>query len=376
MDRVKVRIVKVPRGNLALRWTDPVTGDTRQKTTGTLDGEKAAKQAADLETKLNSGGVVVYDNITWEQFRDRWDEERQATFRESTRSEYESTFNRFEELIQPRLLRAVTSQTVGQFQAKLAKSDMRPMTIAKHLRHMKAACRWANEVGLLETVPAVRMPRCGRGQKLMRGRPLTDKEFERLLDAVPTVVKAEEVEAWQFFLKGLWWSGLRLSEAIQLYWDRLDRIRIDFSGKAPLMRIPGSLQKNGHDQVCAVAPEFLKLLEQVPDSQRRGQVFALPLLKRVRSQDWKDKTSKVGAAIGRASGIIVGSEERKTGTRTKYATLHDLRRSFGDRWMRLVEAATLREMMRHESITTTMAFYIGRDAERTHAILARAVANL
>ena len=48
----------------------------------------------------------------------------------------------------------------------------------------------------------------------------------------------------------------------------------------------------------------------------------------------------------------------------KYASCHDLRRSFGDRWAKKVRPQTLMKLMRHESIDTTLRFYVGDDAEK------------
>jgi integrase len=52
----------------------------------------------------------------------------------------------------------------------------------------------------------------------------------------------------------------------------------------------------------------------------------------------------------------------KTG-KVKFASAHDLRRSFGTRWARLVPTAVLMQLMRHESIQTTNADYVDLDAD-------------
>jgi integrase len=53
----------------------------------------------------------------------------------------------------------------------------------------------------------------------------------------------------------------------------------------------------------------------------------------------------------------------------KTASAHDLRRAFGERWSSKLMPSQLMVVMRHESIDTTMKFYVGRNAERTAAIL-------
>ncbi len=49
----------------------------------------------------------------------------------------------------------------------------------------------------------------------------------------------------------------------------------------------------------------------------------------------------------------------------KYASAHDLRRTFGERWAGRVLPQDLQLLMRHESIETTLRYYVGRNAERT-----------
>lgn len=52
----------------------------------------------------------------------------------------------------------------------------------------------------------------------------------------------------------------------------------------------------------------------------------------------------------------------KTG-KVKFASAHDLRRSFGNRWARKVTTPVLQKLMRHESISTTMGYYVDLDAD-------------
>ena len=53
----------------------------------------------------------------------------------------------------------------------------------------------------------------------MKGRPITEQEFKRMLAAVENVVGNEAVEEWIRILKGLFESSLRLRELLHLTWD-------------------------------------------------------------------------------------------------------------------------------------------------------------
>ena len=69
--------------------------------------------------------------------------------------------------------------------------------------------------------------------------------------------------------------------------------------------------------------------------------------------------------IGKAANVKVAEK----GGKIKFASCHDFRRSFGERWASRVMPNVLQELMRHENIQTTMRYYVGQNAKRTSAIL-------
>ena len=80
-------------------------------------------------------------------------------------------------------------------------------------------------------------------------------------------------QSWIDYLNGLWWSGLRLAESLELYWDRQDRLCVDLTGKRPMLRIPAALEKGNRDRLLPMAPEFAEWLAEVPFPARHGRVF-------------------------------------------------------------------------------------------------------
>jgi integrase len=81
------------------------------------------------------------------------------------------------------------------------------------------------------------------------------------------------------------------------------------------------------------------------------------------SPRWFGKTAKIEVHRYAASGKV------------KYASLHDFRRSFGERWSDRVMPVVLKELMRHSQIETTLRYYVGQDATRTADILWKAHEN-
>jgi len=73
-------------------------------------------------------------------------------------------------------------------------------------------------MGMLLKVPRNASAEGCQGHKLMRGRPITDEEFERMLAALPKIRK-HNAPLWTHYLTGLWLSGLRLEESTILSWD-------------------------------------------------------------------------------------------------------------------------------------------------------------
>ncbi|MCX7429051.1 MAG: site-specific integrase [Planctomycetia bacterium] len=128
-----------------------------------------------------------------------------------------------------------------------------------------------------------------------------------------------------------------------------------------MLHVPAELEKGHRDRVLALAPEFGEFLELTPAADRRGRVFR-PLCK-LGEPAAPYTVSRMIALIGRKANVKVHTHPTK-GT-VKYASAHDLRRSFGERWSHRVMPPDLMQLMRHESINTTLRFYVGRNAQTT-----------
>lgn len=249
---------------------------------------------------------------------------------------------------------------------------------------------WAVGTELLRECPKIAMPKRPKGAKLMKGRPITGEEFDRMLAKIEAGIVATSkrkphkadgawkmsddarqrtdkrladeakaaAPAWRRILVGLWLSGLRLGEAIELSWDDESKILIDLAGKRPLMRILASQQKADRDTILPLTPDFAQFLLQTPAGERSGPVFPLPR-KRGAALSEITHVSRVISAIGEAAAVVV---DKASG---KYASAHDLRRAFGARWSGKVMPAVLKELMRHADIGTTMKYYVGQNAEST-----------
>jgi integrase len=391
-EKIRVHVVKYQDcKNLILRYKDPTTGKYFRKSSGTTNRKEARKEAGKWEDELQRNGPRNRESITWEAFRDRYEREVVPSLAPRTGDKIASVLNGIESTlpkIKAGLLRDLTAERLSEWQTQLRVAGRSEATIAGHCAHLRAALAWAADQGLIPALPKIRKPKRARGSggsDPMKGRPICREEFERMLDAIPKAltIKAwndqsekwettpptpEAAESWRHLLNGLWWSGLRLGEALNLEWDKPDAIHVDLTEREPMLFIPGPMQKSGKDQLYAVAPEFSEFLLATHASRRHGRVFRPLAHSGEASQDFVCKAiTKIGKAAGVKVRVETGvdPETGKEAETVKYASAHDLRRSFGERWSLLVLPQVLMELMRHASIVTTQRYYVGRNAQRT-----------
>ena len=221
-------------------------------------------------------------------------------------------------------------------------------TIRTFLKHLRAALSWAVEVGMLRELPKVTYQNRTRKSLAMKGRPITAEEFDRMIELVPAV-RPQDAVAWTRLLHGLWLSGLRLGESLRLSWDADEPFCVDLRGRHPHFRILAEGQKAKRDELLPMTPDFADWLLRTPEGEREGPVFPVEVN--------RDAATRIISKIGQKAGVVVDKAS------DKFATAHDLRRSFGTRWSNRVKPATLQKLMRHADIKTTMDFYVRHDAD-------------
>lgn len=371
---IKVSVHKPrDRRNYQLIWNDPETGKQVRRSAETPRRGEAELAAVRLAKKLNEG--VEADSRTWAGFRALYERDHLASLKPSTRREWRSVEGKFSRLIDPHRITDVTTPKLMRYATLLREEGLSEDTIDKHLRMIRAALGTAANLQLIAAPPRVIRPKRAKGKRKMKGRPLRLEEFERMLDATEEQCGAEQAASWKHLLEGLWLSGFRLAEALDFWWDDPSKLMPwDLSAKRPTMIIHADLEKGGKDRPCfPLTPDFAEFLRRTPERKRTGPVFA-PLLQRGGRPTRSDRTvGKRITAIGEAAGVIVAQTrtpkkaradgEKSDTLKTKFASAHDLRRTFGSRWALRLKPAVLQQLMRHESIETTMGYYVELDSE-------------
>lgn len=345
-----------------IRYVDPETGRTLQKSTGTTKKKDAERKLGELRADLLTGRYAGPANSCWTTFREKYEADVLPGFKDMTIKKADTVLDAVERILRPKKLGDLTASRISTFVSELRKNGRAESTIASYLAHLRAALNWAVSVKLLSAVPKFKKPKRTKDLKQAKGRAPTEEEFKKILEVVAEVVGSKRAASWQHLYEGLWWSGLRLGEALELWWDRADKLCIDLTQGRPLLRIIAELEKGHRDRLLPIAPEFAEFLLKTPPEKRTGRVFR-PEAERERSEALTIvRVIKVMAMIGKKSGVVVSVNQKG---RKKYASAHDFRRAFGDRWALRVMPPVLMLLMRHESIDTTMKYYVGRTAQAT-----------
>ncbi|WP_299459509.1 site-specific integrase [uncultured Gimesia sp.] len=374
MASIKVTVIKRDNSdNYYARWTDPVTFRERRKSTKTKIKRDAERFALRLEKEINEGSYYDQSKTKWADFKERYETEVMPGFAIESVNKAQVIFRHVESIINPNLLIQVDADAISKMVKDLRETGLEEVTIKGYLIYIKSALNWAHSIGMLPSVPNFPKFKRIREEKAMRGRPLCLEELERMLEAVPSICGKDQAESWRFHLRGLWCSGLRLAESLDLYWDREDKLSIDLTGKRPMLRIRMESEKGNKDRLLPIVPEFAALLQEVPEDERTGPVFN-PQARKKRAERMLPSTiSKQIADIGEKANVVVGDKgniDKETGKRKpRYASAHDLRRSFGERWSLKVMPDVLMLLMRHSDIDTTMKYYIGRNAQKAADVI-------
>lgn len=395
METVSVKVTKFKdRKCWLMYYDDPMTGKRITRSTKETAEGAARKAAGAWEADLKKGRYKPKSYVTWAEFRTAYLEAWGNQFTANGFAATVTSLNAVERHIKIDRLAELTSNRIAFLVKQLRDVDqLSDESIRSYLSHIRAALNWAKKENILHEVPAVEMPKRSKGKKVMKGRAITSEEFERMMGKVEaglilastsrinanrkrqpsetatanrmqrlTEGAAKAAPSWLRFIRGLWWSGLRLTEASTLSWDDERYITVDMSGPRPRLRIGEGQDKSQEARLLPLAPEFAEMLLAVPEEARTGRVF--PLLG-IQGEPVTDEiyVSRVVGKIGEAAGVKVDEKMRGSRKLVKFASAHDLRRAFAVRWAARVMPAVLQEFMRHVDIDTTMKYYAGQAVE-------------
>lgn len=349
MSRVRVWVQHFKdRPALVLQWIDPETGARKSKSAKTDNSATAEKHRCDLEYELNHGMYEERTRLNWERFRDMFEAEYLPGLRPRSQEKMNTVLDVFESIIKPARLGAITERTISQFvrglreRKKGKKTGLEPITIRNYCIALKSCLGWATEQKLIPDLPAFPTIRVLK----KKPQPIPGESFEKLLGKAPSA-------EWKALLLCGWWAGLRLSEAMNLQWERSDKLPwLDLEGQR--IMLPAEFSKNGQDQWVPLHHTL------------RQALVALP---RVNDHVFNFRSRRGGGRLTRngATNCILGFA-KKAGVKL---CMHKLRKGFGCRMASALGkggAPVLHEIMRHSSIQVTMDYYANVDDAKAEAI--------
>lgn len=334
-------------------------GTIKERSTKESTKRGAERRALEILKEVDEAGCLeIYG---WQEFCHRYLAEHLGNRPFKSREAFITATARFDSLCPVRFVSDITSQVLVTFAVRLRAEGKSEATIQAYRDHIMAALRWAEEVEVIKQRP--KPPRLSRVPTGSRGRPLTLEEFERMCSFLPVVV-GESADRWKWNLEAMWLSGFRLGETFCLHWEQQveGHYLIGLDTDRPKVFIDQNAEKAFQNRVLPLTPDFAEHLRTIPSNRRNGTVWKWPL-----SRGYTTNAKTVGKRISELGRLA----KIKTG-KSKYASAHDLRRSFGARWAMKVQPFVLRTLMRHASVTTTERFYVGNDADRVADVLYQA----
>jgi len=188
-----------------------------------------------------------------------------------------------------------------------------PTTVNTMVGAVMSFVRYCHAHGWLEKVPKLHKLVV---DEVMKGRPISQKEFDAMLKAVPAAVGKQPAESWAFTLQVLWESAFRVGDVMNFSWDdqrRIHPVWPERPDQRATLIVPPS-QKNRKAQEIPMLPGLRDLLEGIPRKDRHGWVVNPQAVDyQVRSrEDWfrptpDDLVELTGqysnSAIARACGV-------------------------------------------------------------------------
>jgi integrase len=332
-----------------LQWHDPDTGKRKSQSAGTADEKEAEQARADKEYELNHNLHKDRSRMTWQRFRELFEEEFVASRRLNTRENYTCTLDSFEQYCHPTQLQNINERTISRFLAALCREPKRrgkgtltASSVKVRLQFLRTALRWAGEQKLIAEVPrfpSVKVPK-------KKPKPVPEEVFERLYAFAPN----DEIRA--FLLCG-WLAGLRLEEAYGLEWqENGDAPWLDFDRKRIVL--PAERVKGVEDQIVPLDDDLAAALQKLP--RTGGRVFAF-LSPRYGQPMTSNTVSQRIIALAEEAGVRL--------------SFRSLRRGFACAYAAEVPAQVLQSLLRHRNIQTTMAYYSNTQEAAAEAVRKR-----
>lgn len=362
MKRITVRVVRSKRDGTVLKWTDPREGPKQRKAFGRTQRE-VAKEAREFEDELNQRR----SRLTWDDFDLRYRESYLDEMSKGHRNKTKAMVEKVTAVAKSRKIDTLYCSDLSvdlilEVESAYRKEKVADATIRSSMATLWAMLGWGMDAGL---IPYFRRPRRRKGKQAKKlqkskGRSLTLEEIERMTDQIPNVCKPREKPA-EFILamSAMRLIGLRLSDCWHFRWEPMEGTHypLNLDGKRPVICF-SDLQKSGEEEQVPLTPDAVVWLRSI--QKETGWVCRTRGAKGIHKTE--SRLGRVIAEAGKAAGIIVKSTGGKKG-KPKYASSHDLRRTFATTWHQKLSVSELQKLTRHSDSQTLLSYYADAPTE-------------
>jgi integrase len=318
-------------------WIDP-DGKRRSKKIGSKS--MAEKFGRKIEGQLAAGTYEVRSNKAWADLRKEYEDRGQPGTTQGTRNLAKYAMAHFERIIKPVRVSAITSRTFAQYVAerqteasRKGKAVVRPATINRELRALRAVVRKAHRWGYLPRVPEIDFLK--EPGKLPTY--VTPEHFARLYqhcDAArwPAVAPYEPADWWRALLITAFMTGWRIGSLMALR-----RADVDLDNAWAVSRAADN--KGKRDQKVPLHPIVVEHLRKLASFS--PAVFAWDHPRR--------------GLFDEFHAIQTAAQVRPEGAKEWYG-FHDLRRAFATMNADKLTPDALQTLMQHKDYQTTQRY--------------------
>lgn len=326
---IEVRVIRTARDGWVLRWRDD-SGKRQRRCRGRNQRDRESERQQ-LEQHLNDRAAEVSWSEFWTMFETRHLDAkgRSASHRAKCR------------MMHARLQEAAERQRISDFrcsdiskrlilevESDLHARDVEESTIASHMSTLWSLISWGQEWEVINDFrrPRKRMGKAEKQRTKSKGRSLTLEEVERMEAAVPLVCKDFETPAeYTRAMAAMRLIGMRLTECWLFSWEPGDGVhypvRLDRSTAAIQF---ANVQKSGIDSEVPLTDEALAWLRSLPQSGR----WVCRTIGAKGPHKTPGRLGRVISEAGQRANVVVKRFRKASGEKIKYASAHDLRRTF------------------------------------------------
>jgi integrase len=318
-------------------------GKRRQRSCGIgATGKKlASKLRLQLQAQLISGTFESDERKDWSDFRKEYMAKIGDAMEPGTRENTVHALDVFERLIKPKQVGAISSRTIADYVAlrreekrsRRSEVNVRPATINKELRHLRAVLRKANKWDYLPKLPDIAFL---KEQKRIPTY-VTPEDFGLIYGACAGLKEPRG----QLFAAADWWRGLlmfaymtgwRIGSILSLQWED-----VDLDASTALSRAQDN--KGRRDQRIPLHPVVIEHLRKL----RSFSPTVFP---------WTKNRRKLFTHLHHlqeAAGVKPEGDK-------PYFGFHDFRRAFATMNAGRMTADALQVLMQHKDYQTTQRY--------------------